>query len=89
MAQDEFKNVNLTVKIKNFPGRKRCPYCNEKPEEMEWSSLGLRMWCRNEKCGHNYVIFVPIPIEELDLVKKTEELLVNWGKYCTRKHVET
>ena len=82
MAQDEFKDVNLTINVKNFPGRKRCPYCNEMPEEIEWSSLGLRMWCRNPNCSNNYKIFVSIPIEELDLVKKTKETIENWGKFC-------
>ena len=88
MAQDEFKDVKLTVNIKNFKGRRRCPHCNEMPSEMEWSSEGLRMWCRNEACtGGHYKIFTPIPIEELDLVKKTNELLRDWGTYCSNKKV--
>lgn len=83
MAQDEFENVNLTVKIDNFNGRKRCPYCGEMPKEMEWSSEGLRIWCREKKCDDGrYPIFVPIYPEEIDLVKVTREVIEEWGKYC-------
>ena len=83
MAQNEFDNVNLTVNIKNFPFRRRCPYCNEKPEKMEWSNEGLRIWCRNENCtGGHYHIFTPIHPEELDLVKVTKEVIQDWGRYC-------
>lgn len=83
MAQDEFENVNLTVQIKNFTGRKRCPYCGKAPTEMDWSSGGLRIWCREKKCdGGRYPIFVPIYPEEIDLVKVTREVIEDWGKYC-------
>lgn len=82
MAQDEFKDVNLTVEISNFKDRAKCPYCGEKPKKMEWSSEGLRIWCRNGYCrGNHYKIFVPIPPEELNLVKMTRALLKDWGKY--------
>ena len=83
MAQNEFDDVKLTINIKNFPWRKRCPYCGEKPTEIEWSSEGLRIWCRNEACdGGHYHIFTPIHPEELDLVKVTKELLSDWENYC-------
>ena len=83
MAQDEFRDVNLTVKIDNFPGRKRCPYCDAMPTEMEWSSEGLRIWCNNYICkGGHYRIFTPIHPEEIDLVKVTKEVISDWGKYC-------
>lgn len=83
MAQDEFANVNLTVKIDNFKNRKRCPYCKIKPEEMEWSSEGLRIWCRNPECsGGHYRIFTPIEPWEVNLVSKTREVLADWEMYC-------
>ena len=83
MAQDEFRDVDLTVTIKNFNGRARCPYCGKKPEKMEWSSEGLRIWCRNDYCsGGHYKIFSPIPIEELDLVAATRRVLDDWAQYC-------
>lgn len=83
MAQDEFKDVNLTVQIRNFDGRKRCPHCNEVPTEMEWSSEGLRIWCRNKECtGDHYHIFTPIEPEEIDLVKVTKQVIQDWNKYC-------
>ena len=76
----------VTVNIKNFNKRKRCPYCGEMPEEMEWSTEGLRIWCRNKKCtGAKYKLFVPIPEEELDLVKMTRAVIGDWGKYCKGK----
>ena len=89
MAQDEFRDVNLTINIKNFPGRRKCPYCGERPKEIEWSSLGLRMWCRNPKCKKNYKLFVAIPEEELDLVKKTKEIISAWGQYCRVRWCKT
>ena len=83
MAQDEFKDVNLTVKIDNFKGRKRCPYCGKTPNEMEWSSQGLRIWCKNPECnGAHYHIFVPIPLEETNLQFMTWDLIREWNKYC-------
>lgn len=83
MAQDEFKDVNLTVKIKNFKGRAKCPYCGKKPEEMEWSSQGLRIWCRNRECdGGHYKIFSPILPQEMDLVHATERVIKDWSTYC-------
>lgn len=83
MAQDEFKNVNLTVKIDNFNHRKKCPYCNDTPTEMEWSSEGLRIWCRNPECtGGHYHIFTPIAPEDTNLADKTKELLYAWSTYC-------
>ena len=83
MAQDEFKDVNLTVKIDNFPGIEKCPYCGEKPTEMEWSSEGLRIWCRNDKCdGGHYHIFVPINPEDLNLADVTRSVIFDWGVYC-------
>ena len=85
MAQDEFRDVNLTIEIKNFPANSRgkCPYCGKRPEKVEWSHEGLRIWCRNQYCsGNGYKIFVPIEPEELDLVTKTKNLLADWGQYC-------
>lgn len=77
----------VKVKIKNFRGRKRCPYCGVKPEEMEWSPEGIRIWCENPKCNSNYKIFVAIPEEELDLVKMTRKLISDWGNYCKVRKV--
>lgn len=83
MAQDEFRDVNLTVQIDNFKDRTPCPYCGTKPDKMEWSSEGLRIWCRNDYCsGGHYKIFTPIHPEETDLVKMTHEVLKDWGTYC-------
>ena len=79
----EKENVKLTVEISNFKGRKRCPYCNSKVNEMEWSDEGLRIWCRNKDCGsREYKIFTPIDGGELDLVKMTRKAIENWGEYC-------
>lgn len=83
MAQDEFRNVNLTVKIDNFKERKKCPYCGERPTEMEWSSEGLRIWCRNPECtGGHYHIFTPILPQEIDLAQATSRVIEDWAKYC-------
>ena len=84
MAQDEFRDVNLTVQIGNFRRRRRCPYCGETPKEMEWSSEGLRIWCRNPECtGGHYRIFYPIMPQEIDLIQATKRALKDWGKYCS------
>ena len=84
MAQDEFRDVNLTVKIDNFK-RRRCPYCGIAPTEMEWSHEGMRVWCRNPECtGGHYRIFTAIDTEKCnDIVEATWSVLSDWGKYCS------
>ena len=74
----------LTINIKNFPegDRAACPYCGEKPEEIEWSPEGLRIWCRNKECsGDHYKLFREIAPEEWDLIKVTRQLLYDWSQY--------
>ena len=83
MSKEKKENVRLTVKISNFKGRKRCPYCNSKVDEMDWSDEGLRIWCRSENCGgKGYKIFTPIDGGELDLVKMTHRAIGEWNEYC-------
>ena len=77
------KGETLTVKISNFKGRARCPYCNEMPTEMEWSDEGIRICCNNDKCtGGHYHIFEPIYSDDLDLKKATERVISQWKYYC-------
>ena len=84
MAQDEFRDVNLTVKIDNFK-RRRCPYCGETPKEMEWSSEGLRIWCKNPECtGGHYHIFTAMDMEKCnDIIVATKNVLGDWSQYCS------
>ena len=84
----------VDICIKNFPKRDRakCPYCGAEPQEIEWTPLGLRIWCRNPECkgigGTKYIMFLAIPEEELDLIKMTKQLLSYWSTYCRNsRHV--
>lgn len=73
----------LNVRIDNFKGIKRCPYCGEKPKEMMWSDLGIKMTCRNPDCPKpKYLIYVHIPKNELSLQKMTQKLIDDWNQYC-------
>ena len=74
----------LNVRIDNFKGIKKCPYCGEKPKEMLWTDLGIKLVCRNPSCTNpKYLIYVHIPKEELDLKKMTQKLIDDWNLYCT------
>lgn len=73
----------LNVRIDNFKGIKRCPYCDERPKEMIWTDLGIKLACRNPECpGPKYLIYVYIPKEEIDLKKMTFTLIDDWNQYC-------
>lgn len=85
MAQDEFRDVNLTIDIKGAKGIKRCPYCGEKPNKIEWRNGELRMWCRSDNCsgsGHYRILSKPIQEGELDLVKVSRAIVNDWNIFC-------
>ena len=88
MPKKKEEDVKLKINIKNFKGVSKCPICGMRPEEIEWSREGLRIWCNEylfsskHKESAPVKIFEPIYPEELDIVKVTKKLIESWNTYC-------
>lgn len=74
----------LMLDIRNFTGRKPCPYCGKKIEQLEWTDGALVATCLNPECKKYkmHQIKVVYASDCKDLRMKTEEALAAWEHWC-------